>query len=383
MTRKVLNHYLSPNSITVIFDSGSPLTVSSKHGLFDQIKQAIRTKNDEVLSDLFDLVARVKRVSKGKFMLMENEDGEEVVLLYNKPLPKAFSNLLIDMVNANVSTDHLEKFWKNCCRNPEPTSRDSLYDFIVYNGLTLTDDGCFIAYKGVKSNFTDSYSGKFDNSPGNKVTMNRSEVVLDRNATCAKGLHVASWNYASKWSEKTIEVKVDPADVVSVPRDYNGQKMRVCAYLVLGEISNKRDDILHPDTFITVDQKVEDNVEADPELDLDIEPEKDNTVKNDYNTSFRRFNLVTRRHDGGISIPRHFVSKLACNQVKVQKSGTLLLVKASDNKNDENVLSISKGNVRISQKRLEDAGITSDMVGVAYCDHHRIYPYIIISNHIK
>ena len=66
--------------------------------------------------------------------------------------------------------------------------------------------------------------------------MDRSKVEADRRITCAAGLHVAAWGYASGFSgTKILEIKINPRDVVAVPPDYEQQKMRVCQYLVLRE----------------------------------------------------------------------------------------------------------------------------------------------------
>lgn len=41
-----------------------------------------------------------------------------------------------------------------------------------------------------------------------------------------------------------MEVKVNPADVVAVPTDYNGTKMRTCRFEVVAECANIRTEVL-------------------------------------------------------------------------------------------------------------------------------------------
>jgi hypothetical protein len=45
---------------------------------------------------------------------------------------------------------------------------------------------------------------------------------------------VGSWDYSSTFSGDTLLlVKVNPKDVVSIPADHSGQKLRSCAYTIL------------------------------------------------------------------------------------------------------------------------------------------------------
>jgi hypothetical protein len=66
----------------------------------------------------------------------------------------------------------------------------------------------------------------------------RNCVDEDPDRTCSHGLHVCSFDYLPHFSHANGHVvvcKVNPADVVAIPRDYNNTKMRVCRYEVVGE----------------------------------------------------------------------------------------------------------------------------------------------------
>jgi hypothetical protein len=76
-----------------------------------------------------------------------------------------------------------------------------------------------------------------DNSPGRVVEMERNQVDDNKDQTCSTGLHFCGMSYLSHFSgERTVIVKVNPADVVSIPSDYNGAKGRACRYEVVGEL---------------------------------------------------------------------------------------------------------------------------------------------------
>src|SRR5690606_34879601 len=68
----------------------------------------------------------------------------------------------------------------------------------------------------------------------------RNQVDDNPEHTCSKGLHVAGWNYAAGTAyggaSRYLMIKVSPEHVVSVPVDYDFQKMRVCQYEVIKEV---------------------------------------------------------------------------------------------------------------------------------------------------
>jgi len=126
--------------------------------------------------------------------------------------------------------------------NPDVDARESVYDFIAHCNLPITADGCILAYKFVKDDWTDWYSGTIDNRVGQTLSMERSDVNADRNTSCAPGLHVCSMKYVKGWVTsnnrlRVIVVKVDPSNVVSVPYSYDMEKVRTCGYEVVSEFN--------------------------------------------------------------------------------------------------------------------------------------------------
>ena len=112
--------------------------------------------------------------------------------------------------------------------------------FLVANDIEITDDGHFIAWKVVTKDYKDCRTGRFDNSPGVVVKMERNQVDEDDERTCSAGLHVCSKSYISYFqggSDRIVSVKVHPRDVVSIPVDYGDAKMRTCEYLVLEDVT--------------------------------------------------------------------------------------------------------------------------------------------------
>ena len=86
----------------------------------------------------------------------------------------------------------------------------------------------------------DNYTKSFDNSVGSTLEMDRQAVDNNREQTCSTGFHGASWDYASTYSGDTlIMIKVNPRDIVAIPKDYNNMKFRCCRYEVMGIIDSE------------------------------------------------------------------------------------------------------------------------------------------------
>jgi hypothetical protein len=94
--------------------------------------------------------------------------------------------------------------------------------------MPLTPDGDFLAYKSVQANFTDWYSGQHDFSIGQIREMARNQVCDNADVGCSAGFHAGSEEYAKSFNGggNLVIVKINPADVVSVPTDCECQKLR-------------------------------------------------------------------------------------------------------------------------------------------------------------
>ena len=95
--------------------------------------------------------------------------------------------------------------------------------------MPLTPDGNFLAYKGVREDYTDWHSGKFSNKVGDVNEMTRNNVCDDANVGCSDGFHAGSYEYAKGYAHNggnLMIVEIDPSDVVSVPHDCDCQKLR-------------------------------------------------------------------------------------------------------------------------------------------------------------
>lgn len=149
---------------------------------------------------------------------------------------------ILDSMNKGEDFEFYLPFLENLLENPSPKAVSRLFDFLVANDIEITEDGHFIGWKVVRSDYKDHHSGTFDNSPGQTVKMPRTRVNDNDEVTCSNGLHVCSKSYIKHFScstSRVVSVKVHPRDVVSIPVDYGDAKMRTCQYEVLEDVTEK------------------------------------------------------------------------------------------------------------------------------------------------
>jgi hypothetical protein len=70
--------------------------------------------------------------------------------------------------------------------------------------------------------------------------MERNAVDDNKDVTCSAGLHFCSRSYLDHFGgDRIMILKINPADVVSIPSDYNDAKGRACRYEVIGELEGE------------------------------------------------------------------------------------------------------------------------------------------------
>lgn len=199
---------------------------------FDAILKALQEGNYEEAARVHKAnVEETKNLKiKGNVMTVKGTDirlGETYVeaYLYAKHLGKA-------------QEAHLDLFFSNVAKNPDKNSRDGLSNFLAQNMMPITDRGTFLAYRYVRADMMDNYTGTMDNMIGNEVVMDRSKCNSNPNYDCSTGLHVAQHEYfgqvnATGSNYRYVVAEINPRDVVAVPHKYSSRKMRVCRFRVL------------------------------------------------------------------------------------------------------------------------------------------------------
>jgi len=226
-----MNYIITPEGISVV-SNGQSYTLSSTHGNYNDVLDAIR--NDEPESVIIELLN--PKVALTRYLGDKFEVGENTVKFNGEEVHGTLVRRIIDCHRDGLPTEPLLKFFENLEANPSFRARQELYDFLAHRNMPITPDGCFLAYKSVRSDFTDHHTGKFSNRVGSVLEMERRKVDDDRDNGCSYGFHAGSLEYATTFGSedrKVLIVKVNPADVVSVPTDCECQKLRTCRYEVV------------------------------------------------------------------------------------------------------------------------------------------------------
>lgn len=117
---------------------------------------------------------------------------------------------------------------------------EDLLRFMERGDLPIANDGTIIIYKKLyrkEGCYTDPHTGKVRQKVGSYVHMDESLVDPNRRNECSNGLHVGRRGYMGSFSGDVIVMaKVRPEDVIAVP-DYDANKMRVCGYHIIQELT--------------------------------------------------------------------------------------------------------------------------------------------------
>lgn len=236
-----VNWIVTDQNVTVNYD-GQTHIVPRTDGLATRLIEALKKEDFDKIPELVSASQRISKFSAGQFTVQNGE-----IFVNGIQAPTALSKKILAFSNEGLPCEPLVKFTEKLQKNPSFRAVNELFQFLEKNDHPITEEGNFIAYKRVRGDFKDIYTGTFDNSVGSYVEMPRNRVNEDPTQTCSYGLHVANWDYAhnqygTRGPDSTdimLEVEVNPADVVAVPVDYNQAKMRVCAYKVLSVIDKE------------------------------------------------------------------------------------------------------------------------------------------------
>jgi len=225
------------NNIVVVIDN-KPHTINKTHITYQRVVDAIKAGDWDTVKDVIEPKKVVLDYGQGNVAVQGDKlfwKGEE--------MHNALSNRMIQMLQDGFPIEPMIQFMENLMQNPSKRAVTELYGFLEKNSLPITPDGHFLAYKKVKGDYKDCYTGTMDNSVGSVVEMERNRVDDDQNRTCSTGLHFCSRDYLNHFGgDRVVIVKINPRDVVSIPNDYNDSKGRACRYEVVDEIDKEKAD---------------------------------------------------------------------------------------------------------------------------------------------
>ena len=213
-------------NLTVVIN-GKPLMWDKSNPAFPEACKALKEDDWEKLESLADLEKAVENFFY--------KDGN----IHNHTV-----DTILNFMRKGLKYQPLVRFLDKLMQNPSRRAVSELYSFLEHKQMPITPDGNFLAYKGVREDYTDWYSGKFANDVGTVLEMPRNGVCDDAQRGCSEGFHAGTYEYAQNYGNggHLLMVEINPADVVSVPNDCDCQKLRTCKYEVKAICEHKIDD---------------------------------------------------------------------------------------------------------------------------------------------
>lgn len=216
--------------------------------IFDKIMTS--RGSQETLAEVFSEMSikeRLEKLYKGQ-VLIDPARGTAVIQRDGKSpftLPLKLSQRIAEAAKkGETMLDNLCNFAERLQHNPSYRAVNELYGFLNAMCIEIDKDGYVICFKKVRDNYMDIHSNTMLNAPGTEVRVERNQVDENSEITCSHGLHVCSSSYLSVFgfssaSDRVIRVKVDPADFVAIPKDYNNAKARTCGYFVMDDVTGR------------------------------------------------------------------------------------------------------------------------------------------------
>lgn len=259
-------YIIQGSNITVVIGT-TPHTVSKSHIAYNKLLAAIKANDWDTVQDIIEPKKAVINFGQGNIEIQGDQ-----IFWKGREMHNALTKRMVAMIQEDFPVEPLVAFMENLMENPSKRAVNELYGFLEKNTLPITSDGCFLAYKKVRGDYLDCYSGTVLNKPaaymtdedtetlkeasGRKnevavevvdgvtvVSMERNLVDDDQNRTCSTGLHFCSKDYLSVFGgERIVILKINPRDVVSIPNDYNNSKGRCARYEIVDEIDKDKAD---------------------------------------------------------------------------------------------------------------------------------------------
>lgn len=264
----MIPYIIQGNNIILVLDNKQH-TINNTHLSYEKIRDAVKSSDWETVRKLINPEAAVLDFGQGNI-----EIKGQRLFWQGRELKNALTNKIIAMIEEGFDVEPLVNFMDNLMQNPSMTAVNELYRFLEVGNLPITPDGHFLAFKKINDDYKDVHSGTVLNKPApllteeeaaampmkggrrnettvevvdgeTVVSMPRNAVDDQRNNTCSAGLHFCSLDYLNHFpGSRIVILKINPADVVSIPSDYNNTKGRTWRYVVTGELETDPEDAL-------------------------------------------------------------------------------------------------------------------------------------------
>ena len=229
---------LTPTQATV-YVNNRPASIDRSSATWPALVELIKTGGAEVTAEQVLELISPARYLQGQLVDTAVTVRDGAVWYGEEQVHTSLAEIILSVVKDGLDPQSWLNFANKVYANPQDFAREELYEWLTKAAMPIAPDGDFYAYKRVRYDYRDCYSGTFDNSVGRVVEVPRPTVDTNRYNYCSTGLHFCSLDYLGSFhGERILLVKINPADVVSIPADYNFTKGRTCRYEVVDELTN-------------------------------------------------------------------------------------------------------------------------------------------------
>lgn len=234
----MLSFTIGRSSISVFLD-GEFNSIDDSHAnypmLLDELRKSAEDRDLDYIRGMITIEKMLEQLSIGHVTVFEDE-----IHFDGRPVHNYMTQRMLEIIQQGLDITPWATFMDNVFSNPASYAQAELYEWMEKANMPITPDGHFLAFKKVRADYTDCHTGKFDNSLGNVLEMDRGQCDPIRDHHCSSGFHFASVGYLSHFGgQRVIVVKINPKDVTSIPNDYSFTKGRTCRYEVVAEISSQ------------------------------------------------------------------------------------------------------------------------------------------------
>ena len=144
----MLPYILTDNSLTIVVD-GKALTMESSNPSFNEATKLLAEERFDELPDLFDVPKAVEKFADGNISVSDGEVRYKNEVIHNHVVGR-----VLDFMRQGLPYKPLVRFLDKLMENPSRRATNELYAFLEHKAMPLTPDGNFLAYKGVREDYT-------------------------------------------------------------------------------------------------------------------------------------------------------------------------------------------------------------------------------------
>lgn len=224
--------------------NGKPYVVPSSHPGYAVCLQALEKDDPQAFIDGLNQINTVlNKIAEAGNIGIELRGEVIIDTATGRPIHSHLARTILRFQAEGLDFQPLLKFLGRLANNPSYSVGQNLYEFLKHGSLPITDEGYFLGYKRVNSEFRDLHTDTIDNTIGKTIQMDRRLVDDNNSYQCSIGFHVGTIQYVDNFrntpNNPILLVKVDPADVVAV-EEY-GQKLRTCRYVICAKYTGNLD----------------------------------------------------------------------------------------------------------------------------------------------